>query len=184
MRTDRRTDMTKHIVAFPNFTKALKNAAFAPVYETGTSLIYTPAVWRAKDLPDIITKFFTWPDAERDCLSYPHHLQLGRLSLSHLLKCVWRNVESILVNIHTQLCEYIVVPRVKILTETGCRWILLKTSCFAGRKDGWWCTVFCRPLSCGTFAFHSLEKLLDEKKWTAFVYCNAVTSLRLFICCK
>ena len=74
MRTDRRTDMTKIIVSFRSFTKALKNAAFAPVCGTGTSIIYTPAVRRAKDLADIFTKFCTWPDAERYCFSYPHHL--------------------------------------------------------------------------------------------------------------
>jgi hypothetical protein len=56
---DRRTDKTKLIVAFRNFTKASKNAVFAPVCGTGTQIIYIPTVKRAKDLPDIITRFLS-----------------------------------------------------------------------------------------------------------------------------
>jgi len=52
-----------------------------------------------------------------------------------------------------------------------------------GRMDDW-CTVYCLLLPRRTLAFHPLEKLLAEKEWTAVIYCNSVTFLRILICCK
>jgi hypothetical protein len=135
----RRTDMTKLIISFHNFAKSAWKRHICP-----------PSMWNwnfgCKYSCRQKSKGFTWYSYDvlyrawcwTGLFFIPASLVIRTFIVEPpFWKRVWRTVESIRVNVHTQLCEYSVVPRVKILTETVCTWVLLKSSYFAGRNDGW-----------------------------------------------